>query len=121
MKLSLALGSVLSLSSFASAHWHNNLNYRSPSANHPSLGISLHKVNKRNTPDKRWSASQLNFTHSVASGDPYYDSVILWTRVAPMFDSVNSNASVEGYVPLFNHGPSLVSTAPVCVEYAVSL
>ena len=93
------------------------------------MGISLHKVNKRNTLDKQFTASKLNFTHSVASGDPvrkllsllqnraneeqYHDSVILWTRCAPMFDSVTSNTSVSGYVPLYNHGPEQVSTAPV--------
>lgn len=113
---------LLSLySAVASAYWHKNLNYRSPSANHPGLGISIHKVNKRNTLEKRWNPAHLNFTHSVASGDPYWDSVILWTRVAPMFDSVDSNVTVEGYVPLYNHGPSYVSTAPVCVEYEVRL
>lgn len=37
-----------------------------------------------------------------------------------MFDPVNSNKTVEGYVPLYNHGPKQVSTAPVCVEYKVS-
>lgn len=68
MKLSAL--SVLSLSSFAAASFVKNLNYRSPSENHPGLGISLHKVNKRNTPGKSFSADQLNFTHSVASGDP---------------------------------------------------
>ena len=118
MKVSLFL-TVASLATSVTAYWHNNLNYRSPSANHPGLGISVHKVNKRNTFDRRWSPSHLNFTHSVASGDPYYDSVILWTRVAPMFDSVDSNSTVSGYVPLYNHGPALVSTAPVCVEYQV--
>jgi alkaline phosphatase D len=69
MKLSV----VLSLSSLAAASWVKNLNYRSPSENHPGLGISLHKVNKRNTPDKQFTADQLNFTHSVASGDPVRD------------------------------------------------
>jgi alkaline phosphatase D len=59
---------VLSLASYVSASWTSNLNYRSPSEHHPGLGIALHKVNKRNTPNK-FSASQLNFTHGVASGD----------------------------------------------------
>lgn len=94
--------------------------YRSPSENHPSLGISLRKVNKRHTPEKRFTASQLNFTHGVASGDPYPDSVILWTRASPMFADVNSNATDSGYVPLYYHGPKQVSTAPVCVEFKVA-
>ncbi|KAK5684873.1 hypothetical protein LTS10_002948 [Elasticomyces elasticus] len=75
----------------------------------------------RNTPEKTFQASQLNFTHGVASGDPYSDSVILWTRAAPMVANVASNASVSGYVPLYNHGPNLtVSTAPVCVQFKVA-
>ena len=118
MKTSLI--SLLSLSPLASASFVKNLNYRSPSENHPGLGISLHKVNKRNTPQKRFDASQLNFTHSIASGDPYCNSVILWTRCSPMYGDVNDNSTVSGYVPLYNHGPVQVSTAPVCVEYKVS-
>ncbi len=118
MKSSFAV-SVLALASSATSYWHNNLNYRSPSLNHPGLGVAVHKVNKRNTLNKRFGASQLNFTHGVASGDPYSDSVILWTRVAPMYDSVDSNVTVSGYVPLYWHGPKLVSTAPACVEYQV--
>jgi len=42
-----------------------------------------------------------------------------------MVADVNSNATVSGYVPLYNHGPavpnsSFVTTAPICVEYKVS-
>lgn len=118
MKCSVA--GVLSLAAAVSASWTNNLNYRSPSEHHPGLGISIHKVNKRNTLDKRFDASQLNFTHGVASGDPYPDSVILWTRIAPQYDSVDDNSTVSGYVPLYNHGPKQVSTAPVCVTFKVS-
>ena len=99
-----------------------NINYRSPSEHHPGLGISLHKVNKRNTPGKRFLASELNFTHGVASGDPYSDSVILWTRISPQYDSIDDNGVVTGDVPLYYHGPEqTVSTAPICVEYKVSL
>lgn len=113
--------SLLSFSSVALASWTQNLNYRSPSDHHPGLGISLHKVNKRNVPGTQYSASQLNFTHGIASGDPYSDSVILWTRVAPMFDSVNDNSTVSGIAPLYGHGATLnVSTAPVCVQFKVS-
>lgn len=112
--------SLAALAGLTAASWTKNINYRSPSEHHPGLGISLHKVNKRNTPEKRFDASQLNFTHGVASGDPYADSVILWTRVSPMYDSVDDNSTVRGYVPLYNHGPKQVSTAPVCVEFRVS-
>lgn len=48
----------------------------------------------------------LNFTHGVASGDPYPNSVILWTRLAPMFDNDDSNVTVSGFVPLYNHDTS---------------
>ncbi|GAB7359940.1 hypothetical protein MBLNU230_g7465t1 [Neophaeotheca triangularis] len=105
---------------FAAASWVKNLNYRSPSENHPGMGVSLHKINRRNTPEKNFKPSQLNFTHGVASGDPYADSVILWTRASPMIDNVDDNSTVSGYVPLYYHGPQQVSTAPVCVEYKLS-
>ncbi|KAK5164461.1 Sphingolipid C4-hydroxylase sur2 [Saxophila tyrrhenica] len=78
VKMKFAILAALTLSASAAASYVRNLNYNSPSINHPGLGISLHKVNKRNTLGKRFDASSLNFTHSVASGDPYSDSVILW-------------------------------------------
>ncbi|EME85270.1 uncharacterized protein MYCFIDRAFT_150372 [Pseudocercospora fijiensis CIRAD86] len=119
MKLSIL--SVLGCSLLAEASWRRNINYGSPSHNHPGLGLSLHKINKRNTPEKAFTADQLNFTHGVASGDPYPDSVILWTRVAPMNADVASNKTVSAYMPLYNHGPNqTVSTAPVCVEFKVA-
>ena len=105
-----------------------NLNYRSPSLHHPSLGISVHKVHKRHAGNKAIDASTLNFTHGVASGDPYPNSVILWTRCAPMFDDVNDNSTVRGDVPLYNPVPIAQdtdaqrppSTAPVCLKYTVA-
>lgn len=119
MKLSVV--NALAFGGLATASWVKNLNYRSPSEHHPGLGIALHKVNKRNTPSKKFDASQLNFTHGVASGDPYSDSVILWTRISPQYADVNSNSTVSGYVPLYYHGPNVtVSTAPVCVNFKVA-
>lgn len=119
--MKFSLFSLLACSALGTATWTRNLNYRSPSENHPGMGIALHKVNKRNTPSKKFTADQLNFTHGVASGDPYPDSVILWTRVAPIGVPMNgSNATVSGYVPLYNHGPVQVSTAPVCVDFKVA-
>lgn len=41
------------------------------------MGIAIHKVVRRSTLDSPFDPSQLNFTHGVASGDPYSDSVIL--------------------------------------------
>ncbi|KAI5834905.1 hypothetical protein K523DRAFT_292741 [Schizophyllum commune Tattone D] len=46
----------------------------------------------------------INFTHSVASGDPYGTSVLLWTRAAP-----SSEASAQ---------PD--QSVPLCVSYKIS-
>ncbi|KAF2033950.1 phosphodiesterase/alkaline phosphatase D precursor [Setomelanomma holmii] len=111
------------LVSVASASWSKNLNYRSPSEHHPSLGISIHRVVKRNDPASSYDPVKLNFTHGVASGDPYPNSVILWTRVAPENDNSNSSLSVTGYAPLFDHDNEKyvkVSKSPICVEYKVA-
>ncbi|KAL9122439.1 MAG: hypothetical protein Q9187_001001 [Circinaria calcarea] len=124
----LRLLAFLGLATVTTASWSGNLNYRSPSENHPSLGISIHKVNKRNAGSAAVPASALNFTHGVASGDPYPNSVILWTRCSPMFDDVNDNTTVSGYVPLFNPVPIYngtdekrpVSKAPICLQYKVA-
>ena len=112
----------------AAASYANNLNYRSPSHHHPALGISIHKVNKRNAASPPQDASKLNFTHGVASGDPYPHSVIIWTRCAPTNDNVDDNSTVSGPVPLYNpvpiyatddkHPPA--STAPVCLDFKVA-
>lgn len=115
--------SLLTTAAVASASWSKNINYRSPSEHHPALGISIHKVVKRNDPASSYSASSLNFTHGVASGDPYPNSVILWTRVAPQSDNSQSNKTVTGYVPLYDHdnqGYVQVSKSPICVEYKVA-
>lgn len=124
----LAILAVVAFAGVATASYANNLNYRSPSYNHPSLGVSIHKVNKRHAGSSPYEASKLNFTHGVASGDPYPYSVILWTRCAPTKDVVDDNSTVSGYVPLYNpvpiqeHGekPPPASTAPICVSYKVA-
>lgn len=107
----------------ASAAFTGNLNYFSPSLHHPSLGVSINKVARRTTPHSPWDPAKLNFTHGVASGDPYDDSVILWTRVAPTSDNDRSNITVSGHVPLFDHdneGYVSKSDAPVCVAWKIS-
>lgn len=132
----------------ADANWAKNINYRSPSEHHPSLGISIRKVVKRNDLSSPWDPAQLNFTQyvspspsprwhrfadkrgrisfdvsGVASGDPYPNSVILWTRVGPSSDNDQSNVTVSGYVPLYDHGTEQyvsMSTAPVCVDFTVA-
>jgi len=110
------------------ASYGSNLNYRSPSVNHPGLGISIRKVVKRNDPWAAWAADSLNFTHGVASGDPYPNSVILWTRCSPTFDDVSDNSTVSGFVPLYNPVPIYddtdeakpASAAPVCLNWKIA-
>lgn len=115
---------VLAIAGLSSATYYaKNINYRSPSEHHPSLGVSIHKVVKRNDPQSPWDPLQLNFTHGVASGDPFPESVILWTRISPTSDNDRSNTTVSGYVPLYNHDTQQyvsVSKAPVCVDYIVA-
>ena len=84
-------------------------------------------MNKRNNGSSPYSPAALNFTHGVASGDPFPNSVIIWTRCAPIQDDVNNNSTVSGYVPLYNPVPIYnesesfpPSTAPVCVGYKVA-
>lgn len=63
-----------------------------------------------------------NNRHTYPFADPYPGSVILWTRVAPMIDDDKSNATVSGFVPLYNHeveGYVKTSSSPICVNYKV--
>ncbi|KAF2493175.1 phosphodiesterase/alkaline phosphatase D precursor [Lophium mytilinum] len=121
--MKLQLLTLVSSAALVSASYTKNLNYRSPSEHHPALGVSIHKVVKRNNPSSKWDPSKLNFTHGVASGDPFPDSVVLWTRIAPSADNDKSNVTVEGYVPLYNHDTEeyvATSNAPVCVQYKIA-
>ncbi|EXJ83524.1 alkaline phosphatase [Capronia coronata CBS 617.96] len=110
------------------ASYGANLNYRSPSLHHPGLGISVRKVVKRHDPRAALEPSQLNFTHGVASGDPYPNSVILWTRCSPTFDDVKDNSTTSGFVPLYNPVPIYNDTdegkppsnAPVCLDWKIA-
>ncbi|KAI1203031.1 alkaline phosphatase-like protein [Nemania serpens] len=106
------------------ASFEGNLNYASPSRRHPSLGIDVPHVSRRSL--KRgtvaYAPKDLSFTHGVASGDPYSDSIILWTRVAPSRASDTSNVTVEGPVPLYSHDSETYIKAdpsPICVNWAV--
>jgi len=107
------------------AAWDGNLNYRSPSLRHPSLGIDIPVVERRMLPMQKREAdyaAELNFTHGVASGDPLPDSVILWTRIAPSMENDRSNITVEGPVPLYSHETETyikASSNPICVEYRI--
>ncbi|KAL8814739.1 MAG: hypothetical protein Q9223_006057 [Gallowayella weberi] len=106
------------------AFYDGNLNYHSPSRRHPNLGIDIPLVSRRSF--KRgaiaFKPSELNFTHGVASGDPYPSSVILWTRIAPSLVSSNSDVTVKGPVPLYNHDTETYIKAdanPVCVDWSI--
>ncbi|KAI9793913.1 MAG: hypothetical protein M1816_007165 [Peltula sp. TS41687] len=113
---------LLSSVAVASASFGDNVNYGSPSLRHPALGVALHKVVKRQAPGSGYASSRLNFTHGVASGDPYPNSVILWTRISPMQDDDKSNVTVNGATPLFSHETESyvkASKSPVCVTYKV--
>ncbi|KAK0712607.1 PhoD-like phosphatase [Lasiosphaeria miniovina] len=114
---------LVSLAAGASATFGGNLNYQSPSLHHPSLGVSIRKVVARTYATSPWTPAQLNFTHGVASGDPYSDSIILWTRAAPGSDNDKSNVTVSGYAELFTHdndGFVKASKATVCVDWKIS-
>lgn len=119
----IGLATLLALPACAS--FQGNLNYDSPSRRHPNLGINVPVVSLRS--HKRaavaFQPSQLNFTHGVASGDPYSDSVIIWTRVAPSLVSSDSNVTVQGTVPLYNHDtePYIQADAnPICVDWKLT-
>lgn len=118
-----SLVGLLALAATASASYTSNLNYLSPSKHHASLGISIRKVAKRTYANSPWDPTKLNFTHGVASGDPYDDSVILWTRAAPSAENDRSNVTVSGSVPLYDHdteGYVQQSDSPVCVDWKIS-
>jgi alkaline phosphatase D len=119
----LSLLPFLAVAPTVFADWSGNVNYNSPSRRHPGLGIHMPKVLKRQSSPSYMDAGSLNFTHGIASGDPYSDSVILWTRVAPTSDNDLSNVTVSGTVPLYNHNIDeyvKASSNPICVNYVVS-
>ncbi|KAL4948028.1 PhoD-like phosphatase-domain-containing protein [Aspergillus filifer] len=118
---------LLALSGNALASYSGNLNYRSPSlnSNHINLGIDTSTIHSRSLTKRDevpLSADQLTFTHGVASGDPYADSVILWTRVAPSRNASDNEVTVSGNVPLYDHENEKYAKAsahPICVAYSV--
>ena len=112
------------LAATASAAFEGNLNYNSPSRRHDRLGIDISLVTRRSWKrgNVAYDPSELAFTHGVASGDPWADSVILWTRIAPSNESDESNVTVEGTVPLYDHETERYIKAdanPICLEWKV--
>lgn len=112
------------LAATVTASFDGNLNFASPSRRHANLGIDLPLVERRSWKrgNVAYNPSELKFTHGVASGDPWANSVILWTRIAPSNESDESNVTVEGSVPLYNHETERYIKAdpnPICVEWKV--
>ncbi|VDB87290.1 unnamed protein product [Peniophora sp. CBMAI 1063] len=115
----------------ATALLDRNLAYRSPFGDHPQFSHDTWSIHARYVHHTRrqvedasglvdehyptfygtdfgnspfiWS-SGLNFTHSVASGDPLNTSVLLWTRAEPLSE------------PSTNQSPESV---PVCLSWAI--
>ncbi len=119
MAYRLGLG-VLVASSVVEAAFDKNLAYSSPSRRHPSLAVPLAHVSKRQT-GEIFTAAEVNFTHGVASGDPYADSVVLWTRLAPTTGSVASDLVPEGVVPIYGDlEGAQPSSKAACVEFKIA-
>lgn len=108
----------------AAASFSGNINYASPSRRHARLGIDTSLVERRSwkRDNIAYEPSELSFTHGVASGDPWPDSVVLWTRVAPSNESEDSTAPIDGTAPLWSHEKEEFVEAdpnPICVDWKV--
>lgn len=106
------------------ADFDGNLNYASPSKRHTRLGVDVPLLERRcwKRGNVAYKPSDLAFTHGVASGDPWPDSVILWTRIAPSNESDKSTVVVDGVAGLYNHETEKYIKAdpnPICVEWNV--
>lgn len=126
MKYLLTSSALLAATTTVSASFSSNLAYHSPSRRHPSLGIDIpllkNRHAKRGLEARAWDPEELSFTHGVASGDPYPESVILWTRISPQVENDKSDVTVTGNVPLYNHEvDKYVKTSknPICVEWRI--
>lgn len=124
MRSQLFLYAASVLVSTATASFDGNLNYDSPSKRHERLGIDVGLVERRSwkRDNVEYKPSELHFTHGIASGDPWPESVILWTRVAPSNDSSQSEVTVDGTAPLYSHEREKYIKAdpnPICLEWQV--
>ncbi|KZV99770.1 hypothetical protein EXIGLDRAFT_762419 [Exidia glandulosa HHB12029] len=112
--------------------YKRNVAYHSPFEAQPHLGFDLDTIDTRTARTERlfkrqtvdaspfndehyvlyggadfttapfiWSGG-VNFTHNVASGDPFSSSVLLWTRAAPVTGTAHPDQSV-----------------PICVSFSV--
>lgn len=115
----LGLGALVA-ASLVEASFDRNLAYSSPSRRHPSLAVPLAHVSKRQN-GELFTPTEVNFTHGVASGDPYDNSVILWTRLAPTVDSVASDLVPDGVVPIYDESEGAQpSSKAACVEFKIA-
>ncbi|ORX92670.1 putative alkaline phosphatase [Basidiobolus meristosporus CBS 931.73] len=69
---------------------NDNINYRSPFENLVEHGHSLDRIHGILSKRSALGNPSFAFTHNVASGDPYHDSVILWTRAEPVEEKLGS-------------------------------
>ncbi|RPA75073.1 hypothetical protein BJ508DRAFT_418309 [Ascobolus immersus RN42] len=88
-----------------------NLVYLSPTTTHPELGIPAPQLllKRDGTPASKFHNRRIRFTHGVASGDPYADSAIIWTRALP-----------KGVKDWAHKYTETDRTDPVCVRWEVS-
>jgi alkaline phosphatase D len=115
----VTLGALVA-ASVVEASFDRNLAYSSPSRRHPSLAVPLAHVSRRQTGGV-FAPAEVNFTHGVASGDPYADSVIIWTRLSPTVDSVASDLVPEGVVPIYDDTEGAQpSSKAACVEFKIA-
>ncbi|KAF9779924.1 hypothetical protein IL306_001094 [Fusarium sp. DS 682] len=125
--MTFLIASILTFTTFFSfsvASFDSNINYGSPSPRHTQFGIDVDQVQRRSW--KRGNIAskpeELNFTHGVASGDPWPNSVILWTRIAPTNLSSISTAPIDGTEPLYSHETKKFVEAdpnPICLHWEV--
>ena len=66
-----ALSVLAVLAATATASYDDNINFKSPSFDHPSMGIDMPKLMKRHLQKRDYNVTidpnSLNFTHGVAS------------------------------------------------------
>ncbi|KAF5561538.1 alkaline phosphatase [Fusarium phyllophilum] len=109
---------------FSVASFDGNINYGSPSPRHTQFGIDVDQVQRRSWKrgNVAFQPEELNFTHGVASGDPWPNSVILWTRIAPGNVSSADTAPIDGTEPLYSHETKKFIEAdpnPICLHWKV--
>ncbi|KAF4953519.1 hypothetical protein FGADI_5853 [Fusarium gaditjirri] len=109
---------------FSVASFDSNINYGSPSPRHTQFGIDVDHVQRRSWKrgNVAFKPEELNFTHGVASGDPWPNSIILWTRIAPTNVSSADTAPIDRTEPLYSHETKKFIEAdlnPICLHWKV--